>query len=115
MNSVSTYHFQGKNATIDGASFQIASPKEINRVSKLIRTALGLKTKHITNVETRMYNEQTNYDGYNNVDFVLPNNATYNVPGSGTSNSSSSSKTNTTTSGGSNFISNSPTTNSFGF
>lgn len=115
MNSVSTYHFQGKNATIDGASFQIASPKEINRVSKLIRTALGLKTKHITNVETRMYNEQTNYDGYNNVDFVLPNNATYNVPGSGTSNSSSSSKTDTTTSGGSNFISNSTTTNSFGF
>lgn len=115
MNSVSTYHFQGKNATIDGASFQIASPKEINRVSKLIRTALGLKVKHVSNAETRMYNEQTDYDGYNNVNFVLPNNATYNVPGSGTSKSSSESTSSFGTSGSSNFISNSTTTSGLGF
>lgn len=115
MNNVSTYHFQGKNATIDGASFQIASPKEINRVSKLIRTALGLKAKHVTNAETRMYNEQTDYDGYNNVNFVLPNNATYNVPGSGTSKTSSESTSSFGTSGSSNFISNSTTTSGLGF
>lgn len=84
MNNVATYHFQGKNAMIDGASFQIASPREINRVSRLVRLQLGLKPKHVTNIETRMYNMQTNYDGYNNIDFILPNNATYNVPGSGT-------------------------------
>ena len=75
----------GKNATIDGASFQIASPKEINRVSKLIRTQLGLDPITVDNHETRMYKMQKNYNGYNKVDFVLPGNAEYNVPGSGSS------------------------------
>lgn len=86
MNSVKTYHFKGKNATIDGASFQIASPKEINRVSKLIRTQLDLEPIDVDNYETRMYRMQSNFDGYNNTDFVLPNGAEYNVPGSGGSN-----------------------------
>ena len=43
MDNVTTYHFKGQNATIDGVSFQIASPKEINRISKLVRKQLGLK------------------------------------------------------------------------
>lgn len=83
MKHVKTYHFQGQNATIDGASFQIASPKEINRVSRIIRTHLGLKTITVNNYETKMYRMQKSYDGYNKTNFVLPGNAEYNVPGSG--------------------------------
>lgn len=83
MNNVTTYHFQGQDAMIDGASFQIASPKEINRVSKLVRKALGLKPVKVVNHETKMYKSQPNYDGYNNTDFILPGGASYNDPGSG--------------------------------
>lgn len=83
MDNVKTYHFQGQDATIDGISFQIASPKEINRVSRLIRKQLGLKPKKVVNHETRMYKSQPNYDGYNNTDFILPGGASYNDPGSG--------------------------------
>ena len=83
MNHVKTYHFQGQNATIEGVSFQIASPKEINRVSKLVRKQLGLKPKTVVNHETKMYKSQPNFDGYTNTDFILPGGASYNDPGSG--------------------------------
>lgn len=83
MNNVSTYHFQGQDATIDGVSFQIASPKEINRISKLVRKQLGLKLVTVSNHETRMYKSQPSYDGYTNTDFILPGGASYNDPGSG--------------------------------
>ena len=83
MNNISTYHFQGQDATIDGVSFQIASPKEINRISKLVRKQLGLKPVTVNNHETRMYKSQPSYDGYNNTDFILPGGASYNDPGSG--------------------------------
>ena len=83
MNNVKTYHFQGQNATIEGVSFQIASPKEINRISKLIRTQLGLKAKNVVNHETKMYKSQPHYNGYNETDFILPGGASYNDPGSG--------------------------------
>ena len=83
MNNVKTYHFQGQDATIEGVSFQIASPKEINRVSKLVRKQLDLKPKTVVNHETKMYKSQSNYDGYNNTNFILPGGASYNDPGSG--------------------------------
>ncbi|WP_373842965.1 LCP family protein [Limosilactobacillus sp.] len=83
MNNVKTYHFQGQNAMIDNVSFQIASPKEINRVSKLVRKQLGLKPKTIVNHETRMYKSQPDYNGYNKINFILPGGASYNEPGSG--------------------------------
>ena len=83
MDNVKTYHFQGQNATIEGVSFQIASPKEINRVSKLVRKQLGLQPKTVVNHETRMYKSQPNFDGYNNTNFILPGGASYNDPGSG--------------------------------
>lgn len=83
MDNVTTYHFQGQDATIDGVSFQIASPKEINRISKLIRKQLGLKPKKVVNHETRMYKSQPFYNGVTNTDFVLPGGASYNDPGSG--------------------------------
>lgn len=83
MNNVKTYHFQGQDATIDGVSFQIASPKEINRVSRLVRKQLGLTPKTVVNHETKMYKSQPHYNGYNETDFILPGGASYNDPGSG--------------------------------
>lgn len=75
-----TNHFQGQNATIDDVSMQIASPKEINRVSASVRQQLGLQPVHVTNEETRLYNHQTDYNGMNNVNFKLPKGVQYNVP-----------------------------------
>ncbi|WP_367342449.1 LCP family protein [Limosilactobacillus sp.] len=92
MNNVSKYHFQGQDATIEGVSFQIASPKEINRVSKLVRAQLGLPYEKVHNNETRMYHDQHGYNGVTNTDFKLPDGAEYNVPGSAGSHRSSSSK-----------------------
>lgn len=83
MNNVKTYHFKGQDATIEGVSFQIASTKEINRVSKLVRKQLGLKAKKVVNHETKMYDSQPSYDGYTNTNFILPGGASYNNPGSG--------------------------------
>ena len=83
MDNVTTYHFQGQDATIEGVLFQIASPKEINRISKLIRKQLGLKPKKVVNHETRMYKSQPSYNGVTNTDFILPGGASYNDPGSG--------------------------------
>lgn len=91
MNNVKTVKFQGENATIDGTSFQIASTKEINRVSKLIKKAEGKHPTTVSNYATKMYDEQTNFDGYNNVYFTLPNGASYNSPGSGYSSTTGSS------------------------
>ena len=91
MNNVKTYHFIGKDATIDGTSYQIASTKEINRVSKLVRHALGLKAKKVTNNETKLYNynvNYTSYDGYNNTEFTIPSSSSsYESSSYGTSNS----------------------------
>lgn len=83
MKSVSTYHFQGSDATIDGISFQVATTKEINRVSKLVNTALGRTYTNVSNNETELYDMQTTYDGYNNTTFVLPGGATAEEAGSG--------------------------------
>ena len=97
MNNVKTYHFHGKDATIEGTSFQIATPKEINRISKLIRIQLGLKPITVTNNETKMYKMQKSYNGYTNTNFVLPGHAEYNVPGSGHGTSTSSYSSNRST------------------
>lgn len=85
MDNVVTYHLQGQNATIDGASFQIASPKEINRISKLVRKQLGLQPETVTNNETKLwkYNSKHNKGWQQTGDFKLPGDAEYNTPGSG--------------------------------
>lgn len=107
MNNVSKYHFQGKDATIEGVSFQIASPKEINRVSKLVRAQLGLPFETVHNNETKMYREQHGYNGVTNTDFKLPDGAEYNVPGSaGHHHSSSSSDDNNSSSAAASAITN---------
>lgn len=84
MDHVSTDHFQGQNAMIDGVSFQIASPQEINRISKTVHDQLGDSKHHdVTNHETKMYKSQPNFDGGLNQGFILPGGARYNTPGSG--------------------------------
>lgn len=84
LNKTETDHLQGKNAVIDGASFQIATPKEMVRVSNKVRRSLGRPTiNHLNNCETRLYHYQTTWNGYNNLSFALPHGAQYNTPGSG--------------------------------
>lgn len=81
LNNTQIDHLQGMNATIDGASFQIATPTEINRVSKAVHQALGQSYTKVSNTETRLYNYaiQEGYDGVNNVEFPLPDGASYNT------------------------------------
>lgn len=84
MDHVTRDHLQGKDAQIDGTDFQIATPKEIARVSHQVNAALGqLTTGTIRNNETALYHYQTTWNGYNNLAFTLPHGAQYNVPGSG--------------------------------
>lgn len=84
LNKTQQDHLQGKDAIIDGTSFQIATPKEMLRVSNNVRRLLGLPSiKRIDNCESRLYHYQDTWDGYNNLNFVLPQGAQYNVAGSG--------------------------------
>lgn len=84
MTNTQHSHLQGKDAIIDGSSFQIASPQEMLRISNLTRRSLGLETvSSIDNYETRMYHQQHWWNGYNRLYFQLPNGAHYNQPGSG--------------------------------
>lgn len=79
MNHVNRDHLQGKDALIQGVSFQIATPHEMNRVSREVRMALGLNPQHVSNNESRMYHQQTSWDGYRELNFQLPHQARYNV------------------------------------
>ena len=85
MKNTSQEQFRGKNAMIEGTSFQIATPKEINRISNIARSSINLPLNQqpVNNVETEMYHQQTTWDGYHNLEFQLPHNSQYNKPGSG--------------------------------
>lgn len=86
LNNTKSTQLQEKDAVIDGTDFQIATPKELTRVSKLLRTSLGLKDNGpVHNHETELVHEQTTWNGYNQIRFRLPHGAQYNVPGSGRS------------------------------
>ncbi|WP_461215312.1 LCP family glycopolymer transferase [Lacticaseibacillus sp. GG6-2] len=60
-------HLQGVGATILGASYQIASTKELQRVSNEIRNNLGLGKEKISNQETKQnaLNPNFSWDGTN--------------------------------------------------
>lgn len=79
MNNVQRDHLQDKDATIEGVSFQIATPGELNRVSKEVATSLDLSPQKVNNSETAMDREQTTWDGYRNLEFRLPHHAHYNT------------------------------------
>ena len=72
MDNVQMNHFQGQDAMVDESSVQIPSTDEINKISKNIRTALGLTTDNVENNETKLYDSNTQYDGTSNTSFNLP-------------------------------------------
>lgn len=80
LNKSEDDHLQGKNATIDGLSFQIAPKSEIQRLSNKIRQSLDLKKVKVDNIEIKMNEIQTSWNGYDNVNYVLPGNAKAYVP-----------------------------------
>ncbi|MFD1431273.1 LCP family glycopolymer transferase [Lacticaseibacillus yichunensis] len=69
--SIKTDHLQGKNAWVypGPSAYQIAPTKEMQRVSNVLRTALGLKTETLTNEETKQNAANTGFD-WNNVTTV---------------------------------------------
>lgn len=80
LSNTQSDHLQGKNATIDNFSFQIAPNREMQRLSDNTRQALGLTKVKVNNVQTKMNDMQTNWNGYNNVNYVLPNDAQVYIP-----------------------------------
>lgn len=51
--SMKSDHLQGQNAWIDGSSYQVATTKELQRISDKLRLAMGLSTKTLDNEETK--------------------------------------------------------------
>lgn len=64
MKHVTTYHLQEEDANVNNISYQLATPKELNRVSKLIRHQLNLSNDPVVNNETDLY---YNLDDLSNV------------------------------------------------
>lgn len=77
LSTVKNYGLRGKNAKISGLDFQIATSPQINKASKIIREALGLKPVHVVNNETKLVDLQTTWNGTTNQHFILPNQAAY--------------------------------------
>lgn len=61
--TIQSDHLQGQNATINGSSYQIASTKELRRVSKKIRQNLGLSAATVKNTETALNAANPYFDG----------------------------------------------------
>lgn len=80
LSNTQSDHLQGKNATIDNFSFQIAPNREMQRLSDNTRQALGLTKVKVNNIQTKINDMQTNWNGYNNVNYVLPNDAQVYIP-----------------------------------
>ncbi|WP_251716705.1 LCP family protein [Lactobacillus agrestimuris] len=78
MNSTQQEQLIGKDAQVDGIDFQIATPNEINRISKQVRHSMGIRPVNVSNNETELVQLQTSWNGYNNLNFTLPNGAKYN-------------------------------------
>ncbi|PIO84367.1 LytR family transcriptional regulator [Loigolactobacillus backii] len=64
-NTIKSDQLQGQDATINGGSYQIASTKELNRVSKKLRNQLGLSAAKVTNKEVSMNKANPYFDGVN--------------------------------------------------
>lgn len=62
---------QGKNATINGSSYQIASTKELNRISKKLRTQLNLAASTVNNRETRLNSANPDFDGITATNYII--------------------------------------------
>lgn len=75
-NNVEQDHLQGVGANILGASYQVASTKEIQRISDTIRGNLGLSHETVANEETRQnkLNPNFNWSGQNGTGYVVHDN-----------------------------------------
>lgn len=62
MSNMKSGYIQGHDAWIDGASIQVASTKELQKISNRVRKSLDLPTETLNNQETRQneLNEQNN-------------------------------------------------------
>ncbi|NUE98246.1 LytR family transcriptional regulator [Lactobacillus melliventris] len=73
--NVKNDYLHGHNATIDGASYQVQSTKELQRVSDYLRTELGLSVVAVDNNETYQ-NKRNKNQGF---DFKNPENQDYHI------------------------------------
>nr|WP_239690523.1 LCP family protein [Loigolactobacillus backii] len=64
-DTIKSDQLQGQDATINGGSYQIASTKELNRVSKKLRNQLGLSAAKVANKEVSMNKANPYFDGVN--------------------------------------------------
>ncbi|MDN5954400.1 MAG: LCP family protein [Loigolactobacillus coryniformis] len=62
---------QGQDAYINGSSYQIASTKEINRISKKLRKQLNLSAETISNKETELNKANPYFDGVTNTTYTI--------------------------------------------
>lgn len=51
--NITSDYLKGRNATIEGSSYQVPTTSEIQRVSDVLRTSLGLEKTNIDNAETK--------------------------------------------------------------
>ena len=68
-SNIESGYIHGHDATIGGASMQVASTKELQRVSNLNRNNLDLPTKKLHNEETRQNKLQKNLDWQDPTEF----------------------------------------------
>lgn len=73
--NVKNDYLHGHNATIDGASYQVQSTAELQRVSNYLRAELGLKLMTVNNNETYQ-NKRNKRHGF---DFTNPATQDYNI------------------------------------
>lgn len=75
-NNVEQDHLQGVGANILNASYQVASTKELQRISDTIRGNLGLGHEIVANEETRQnkLNPNFNWSGQNGSGYVVHDN-----------------------------------------
>lgn len=59
--SITSDYLKGRNATIEGSSYQVPTTSEIQRVSDVLRTSLGLEKTNIDNAETKQNALNTNF------------------------------------------------------
>ncbi|MFD1319045.1 LCP family protein [Loigolactobacillus zhaoyuanensis] len=62
---------QGQDADINGSSYQIASTKELNRVSKKLRKQLNLNAETVSNKETELNTANPYFDGITSTTYTI--------------------------------------------
>ncbi|MFC6169877.1 LCP family protein [Loigolactobacillus jiayinensis] len=75
-SNIKSDQLQGQDAWINGSSYQIASTKELNRVSTKIRNELGLTKEKVDNAEVYQNELNPYFDGTDNQTFYISNDFT---------------------------------------